>query len=96
MTVDWTRFAEIVAAGTSFLLTSHLRPDCDSLGSELGLARALESLAKQVAIVNGDPLSRQELVDVLMRLLIEILCRGLNIVILLLILRKKLLKKHLK
>jgi phosphoesterase RecJ-like protein len=34
-------------------LTSHVRPDCDALGSELGLAAVLESLGKRVQIVNG-------------------------------------------
>jgi phosphoesterase RecJ-like protein len=35
------------------LLTSHIRPDCDALGSELGMAGVLRALGKQVVIVNG-------------------------------------------
>jgi phosphoesterase RecJ-like protein len=31
-----------------------MRPDCDAIGSELGLALALRSLGKTVRIVNGD------------------------------------------
>jgi phosphoesterase RecJ-like protein len=31
-----------------------MRPDCDALGSELGLAAALESLGKRVRVINGD------------------------------------------
>jgi bifunctional oligoribonuclease and PAP phosphatase NrnA len=36
------------------VLTSHMRPDCDAIGSELGLALALRSLGKTARIVNGD------------------------------------------
>ena len=38
-----------------FLLTSHARPDGDSIGSQLAMAFALEALGKQVRIVNSDP-----------------------------------------
>lgn len=53
MTIDWPRFVELVRAHQSFLLVSHIRPDCDALGSELGMAGVLEALGKQVRIVNG-------------------------------------------
>lgn len=53
MTPNWSRFAEIIHAHQRFLLTSHIRPDCDALGSELGMAGVLEKLGKQVTIVNG-------------------------------------------
>jgi phosphoesterase RecJ-like protein len=53
MPINWPRFAEIVKTHQRFLLTSHVRPDCDALGSELGMAGILESLGKQVRIVNG-------------------------------------------
>ncbi len=51
--IDWPRFKQIVAENQRFLLTSHIRPDCDALGSELAMASVLESLGKQVQIVNG-------------------------------------------
>jgi phosphoesterase RecJ-like protein len=54
MPIDWTRFRQIVDAGQRFAVISHMRPDCDALGSELGLAALLESLGKEVTIVNGD------------------------------------------
>ena len=38
-----------------FLLTSHARPDGDSIGSQLALAFTLDLLGKQVRIVNSDP-----------------------------------------
>ena len=53
--VDWVAFAELVNGHDSFLLTSHIRPDCDALGSELGMAAVLEGLGKKVRIVNGHP-----------------------------------------
>lgn len=55
MTVDWNRFGELIKSNQKFLLTSHVRPDCDALGSELGMAGLLESLGKEVRIVNGHP-----------------------------------------
>ncbi len=55
MPIDWAAFAEIVNSNETFLLTSHIRPDCDALGSELGMAGVLEALGKKVRIVNGHP-----------------------------------------
>jgi phosphoesterase RecJ-like protein len=55
MTPDWTRFIELINANQRFLLTSHIRPDCDALGSELGMCGVLEGLGKEVTIVNGHP-----------------------------------------
>jgi bifunctional oligoribonuclease and PAP phosphatase NrnA len=54
MPIDWRPFVELVKQHESFVLTSHMRPDCDAIGSELGLAYALKALGKQVRIVNGD------------------------------------------
>ena len=53
MTIHWPRFTELIRAHQRFLLTSHVRPDCDALGSELGMAHVLEALGKDVRIVNG-------------------------------------------
>jgi phosphoesterase RecJ-like protein len=55
MSIDWRPFTKLVGEARSFVLTSHMRPDCDAIGSELGLALALRSLGKTVRIVNGDP-----------------------------------------
>ena len=38
-----------------FLLTSHARPDGDSIGSQLAMAYALDALGREVRIVNADP-----------------------------------------
>ncbi len=55
MTVDWESLGEKIHRHQSFILCSHIRPDCDALGSELGLAGILDHLGKSVRIVNGHP-----------------------------------------
>ena len=55
MNVDWPRFREVIESANNIVLTSHIRPDCDALGSCLGMAGILESLGKQVRIVCGQP-----------------------------------------
>lgn len=52
--IDWKPFTKLVGEAKSFVITSHMRPDCDAIGSELGLALVLRSLGKTVRIVNGD------------------------------------------
>lgn len=47
--------ADALADGTHFVLSSHARPDGDSVGSQLALALALRALGKTVRIVNHDP-----------------------------------------
>ncbi len=51
--IDWQRFGQVIAKARRILLTSHIRPDCDALGSELGMAGVLRALGKDVIIVNG-------------------------------------------
>jgi bifunctional oligoribonuclease and PAP phosphatase NrnA len=46
MSLDWTPFVDLVVRHRSFLLTAHVRPDGDALGSMLALADTLESLGK--------------------------------------------------
>lgn len=55
MSVDWRRFVEVIRRHERFVLTSHVRPDCDALGSELGMAGILDALGKSVRIVNPQP-----------------------------------------
>jgi phosphoesterase RecJ-like protein len=54
MLIDWRPLTKLVSEAQSFVLTSHMRPDCDAIGSEIGFALALRSLGKSVRIVNGD------------------------------------------
>jgi phosphoesterase RecJ-like protein len=54
---DTDGFASIVdaiRARRRFLISSHARPDGDSIGSQLAMAYALRALGKQVTIVNKD------------------------------------------
>jgi len=53
MRIDWTPFVEIVRTHQRFVLTSHVRPDCDALGSELAMAEILGTLGKEVCVCNG-------------------------------------------
>jgi phosphoesterase RecJ-like protein len=53
MRLDWASLLDILRKSERVVLTSHVRPDCDALGSELGLAGILESLGKDVRIVNA-------------------------------------------
>lgn len=52
MAVDWNPLIELIHRSPRFVITSHVRPDGDALGSELGLAGVLELLGKTVTIVN--------------------------------------------
>ncbi len=47
--------AEFIRTHNRFVLTSHVRPDGDSVGSQLALASALEQLNKHVEIFDADP-----------------------------------------
>ncbi len=53
MNLDWASLQTILNKHQRFILTSHIRPDCDALGSEVGMAGILEAMGKEVAIVNG-------------------------------------------
>jgi phosphoesterase RecJ-like protein len=53
MPIDWTPFVDLVRRHQRFLLTTHIRPDGDGLGSMLGLAEVLASQGKQVRMVIG-------------------------------------------
>ena len=45
---------DAIRARSTFLLTSHARPDGDSIGSQVALAAALRALGKSVRMVNRD------------------------------------------
>lgn len=53
MPVNWKAFVDQISHYRSFVLTSHIRPDCDALGSELGMAEVLRAVGKEVRIVNA-------------------------------------------
>ncbi|MGE5195344.1 MAG: DHH family phosphoesterase [Deltaproteobacteria bacterium] len=53
MKIDWTPLREIIAARNRFVLTTHVRPDADAIGSEIAMAGLLEQLGKDVRIINA-------------------------------------------
>ncbi|HEX2445940.1 MAG TPA: bifunctional oligoribonuclease/PAP phosphatase NrnA [Vicinamibacterales bacterium] len=48
------RIRDAILSRRRFLVTSHARPDGDSIGSQLAMAFALRDLGKQVVIINRD------------------------------------------
>lgn len=52
----WGDVAALIRQHNRFVLTTHVNPDGDGLGSELALAAFLRQLDKEVAIVNNDPM----------------------------------------
>ncbi|MFN0199155.1 MAG: DHH family phosphoesterase [Planctomycetaceae bacterium] len=52
MAIDWTPLITLIRDKQKFVLTSHVRPDADAIGSEVGLAGLLIQLGKDVRIVN--------------------------------------------
>ncbi|TWU59383.1 NanoRNase/pAp phosphatase [Rubripirellula tenax] len=53
MSVNWKAFTQQISHYQSFVLVSHIRPDCDALGSELGMAEVLRTIGKTVRIINA-------------------------------------------
>lgn len=51
MPINWTPFVDLVRQHQHFLLTTHVRPDPDGLGSQLALADVLERMGKSVQMV---------------------------------------------
>ena len=48
-------FKNILANNTNFIITTHINPDGDGLGSELAVLRILENLGKNAIIINDSP-----------------------------------------
>lgn len=46
------QFTELVRSNNSFVITTHVKPDGDAIGSEIGLAEWLISLGKSVKVFN--------------------------------------------
>ena len=55
---DLAAIRDAVFAADRLVLTTHLRPDGDAIGSEIALARALMALGKSVLILNVDAVPR--------------------------------------
>jgi phosphoesterase RecJ-like protein len=53
--LDWGRFAREIESAERVLVTTHVRPDADALGSELGMAALLAAAGKDLTIFNASP-----------------------------------------
>src|SRR3954463_10988440 len=64
MTIDWTPLADLIETHDRFLVTTHVRPDGDALGSEVGMAGLLRQKGKDVRVVNPSrPPPRYDFLD---------------------------------
>jgi phosphoesterase RecJ-like protein len=51
--IDWTPLADLIETHDRFLVTTHVRPDGDALGSEVAMAGLLRQKGKDVRVVNS-------------------------------------------
>ena len=54
----WKDVAEFIQARQTFLITTHLNPEGDAIGSEIALMEYLQDAGKTVHIINSDPTPR--------------------------------------
>src|SRR5260221_10246846 len=52
---DVQRIVDAIRARQRFVLSSHSRPDGDSIGSQLAMLYALRAMGKEAIAVNADP-----------------------------------------
>ncbi|HKI79061.1 MAG TPA: bifunctional oligoribonuclease/PAP phosphatase NrnA [Ignavibacteriaceae bacterium] len=50
--LDFNKLQEIISSNNSFLLTTHVNPDADAIGSEVAFYFLLKELGKKVKIIN--------------------------------------------
>ncbi len=61
---DWSAVVDAIRAGQSFIVCTHVTPDGDALGSQLGLLRALRVLGKKaVALADAPPPEKYAFLD---------------------------------
>ncbi len=53
MSIDWSPLADLIARHDRFLVTTHVRPDGDALGSEVGMVGLLRQKGKDVRVINA-------------------------------------------
>jgi nanoRNase/pAp phosphatase (c-di-AMP/oligoRNAs hydrolase) len=51
----WKKIIKIIESNDSFLITTHINPDGDAIGSEAALRAYLEELGKRALVVNSNP-----------------------------------------
>ena len=50
--IDFQKLADIINSNNSFLLTTHVNPDADAIGSEIAFSNLLSKLGKSYKIIN--------------------------------------------
>jgi bifunctional oligoribonuclease and PAP phosphatase NrnA len=50
--IDFKKLADIIIANQSFIITTHVNPDADAIGSEIAFAKLLSKLGKSYNIIN--------------------------------------------
>jgi len=50
--IDFIKIAEILKGNNSFLITTHVNPDADAIGSEMAVYTILKRLGKEIKVVN--------------------------------------------
>src|ERR1700676_3005263 len=55
MSPDAQKIVDAIGSRQRFVLSSHSRPDGDSIGSQVAMAYALRHLGKEAIVVNADP-----------------------------------------
>jgi phosphoesterase RecJ-like protein len=50
--IDFNKLTEIINGNNSFLLTTHVNPDADAIGSEIAFYQILTQLKKEIKIIN--------------------------------------------
>ena len=53
MSIDWSPLSAAIAQHDRFLVTTHVRPDGDALGSEVGMVGLLRQMGKDVRVINA-------------------------------------------
>lgn len=61
---DWSAVTAAIRAGRSFIVCTHITPDGDAIGSQLGLVRALRALGREaVALADAPPPEKYAFLD---------------------------------
>jgi bifunctional oligoribonuclease and PAP phosphatase NrnA len=50
--IDFQKLAQIISANQSFLITTHVNPDADAIGSEIAFSNMLKLIGKDFSIIN--------------------------------------------
>jgi len=53
--INWPRFVARIRSANRILLTGHVRPDGDSIGSQMAMAEILRTLGKDARAINANP-----------------------------------------